>query len=166
MKLFALALSIFLLMPSASAAYTGIASFYGGTDHLCGHRMANGKPLNCRRGVHTVANRTLPMGTKLRITYQGKSVDAVVTDRGPAAWTHRVLDLSLGTARDLGMRATARVESEVIGAVRNVSQFIGFPHNEAGGPNLFDILFGGRKKQEPHRRARVRHPRLRHHRHR
>lgn len=51
----------------------------------------------------TAAHRTLPFGTKLRVTYQGRSVEVVVTDRGPAKWTHRELDLSRGAARKIGM---------------------------------------------------------------
>lgn len=51
----------------------------------------------------TAAHRTLPFGTKLRVTYQGRSVEVIVTDRGPAKWTHRELDLSRGAARKIGM---------------------------------------------------------------
>lgn len=51
----------------------------------------------------TVAHRTLPFGTRLRISYMGRSVEAIVNDRGPALWTHREIDVSRGVARALGI---------------------------------------------------------------
>jgi rare lipoprotein A len=50
----------------------------------------------------TTAHRSLPRGTKLRVSYGGKSVIVTVNDRGPALWTGRCLDLSRGAARVLG----------------------------------------------------------------
>lgn len=65
----------------------------------------------------TAAHRTLPFGTKLRVTdpKSGRSVVVVVNDRGPFVGG-RVLDLSLGAARALGMtsRGVIQVRAEVI----------------------------------------------------
>jgi rare lipoprotein A (peptidoglycan hydrolase) len=65
----------------------------------------------------TAAHRTLPFGTKLRVTdpKSGRSVVVVVNDRGPYIGG-RVLDLSLGAARALGMtsRGVIQVRAEVI----------------------------------------------------
>ena len=65
----------------------------------------------------TAAHRTLPFGTKLRVTdpKSGRSVVVVVNDRGPFI-SGRVLDLSLGAARVLGMtsRGVIQVRAEVI----------------------------------------------------
>jgi len=65
----------------------------------------------------TAAHRTLPFGTKLRVTdpKSGRSVVVVVNDRGPFIGG-RVLDLSLGAARVLGMtgRGVIQVRAEVI----------------------------------------------------
>ncbi|MBV8564597.1 MAG: septal ring lytic transglycosylase RlpA family protein [Methylobacteriaceae bacterium] len=53
----------------------------------------------------TAAHRTLPFGTHLRVTNfaNGRSVIVRIADRGPEAWTGRVLDLSRSAARVLGM---------------------------------------------------------------
>ncbi len=53
----------------------------------------------------TAAHRTLPFGTLLRVTNRanGRSVVVRIADRGPEAWTGRVLDLSRSAARVLGM---------------------------------------------------------------
>lgn len=164
---YAAALAVLFAVTSPASATTGIASYYGGTDHLCGRPMANGQRLNCSRGVHTVAHRTLPMGTKVRITYGDKSVVATVTDRGPAKWTGRILDLSLGTALDLGMKSTARVEYAVLGR-DDVQESTRIPHNEDGSPSLFERLFApdGVHEQERDRGSRRVHNRARHRRHR
>jgi rare lipoprotein A len=52
----------------------------------------------------TAAHKTLPFGTKLRVTNlrNGRSVLVTVNDRGPYT-RNRQLDLSLGAARQLGL---------------------------------------------------------------
>lgn len=68
-------------------------------------------PKNCRTANGerytgndlTAAHRTLPFGTKLRVTYRGKSVDVRINDVGPAKWTGRGIDLSKAAAKRLGM---------------------------------------------------------------
>ncbi len=92
----------------------GIASWYGpGFD---GKLTANGERFN-RHGM-TAAHRTLPFGSILDVTDldTGRSVRVRVNDRGPYI-QGRVLDLSYGAAKRLGMiqKGTARVEI----AVRN-----------------------------------------------
>lgn len=66
-----------------------------------GTRTANGEKFN--PSGFTAAHRTLPFGTKLRVHYRGKSVDIRINDRGPARWTGNDLDLSLGSAMELGL---------------------------------------------------------------
>jgi rare lipoprotein A len=67
----------------------------------------------------TAAHRSLPFGTRLRVTNlaTGRSVNVRINDRGPAAWTRRGLDLSRGAARVIGMigAGVARVAYRVIG---------------------------------------------------
>lgn len=87
------------MISSASAAVAhsgsscGKASFYGSS--FAGKPMANGKPFD--PNAMTVAHRSLPFGTRLRVTDQstGKSVVVTVTDRGPFVGG-RTLDLSRG----------------------------------------------------------------------
>jgi rare lipoprotein A len=85
---------------------SGMASWY-----QMGHRTASGARYN-PDGL-SAAHRTLPFGTKLRVTNSrtGKSVNVVVNDRGPFVGG-RVIDVSRGAARQLGMMGTgvARVQ--------------------------------------------------------
>ena len=55
----------------------------------------------------------IPFGTKLRVSAGGHSVVVTVNDRGPFV-RGRVLDLSKGAARALGIGGLARVTAEVI----------------------------------------------------
>jgi rare lipoprotein A (peptidoglycan hydrolase) len=54
----------------------------------------------------TAAHRTLPFGTRVKVTdvATGRSVDVTINDRGPAIWTGRQIDLSLGAAQVLQMQ--------------------------------------------------------------
>jgi len=77
------ALSLFVI--SSAQAETGLASYYGGR----GHGM-------------TCAHRTRPMGSVVRVSYGGHSIQRRVNDRGPFV-RGRVIDLSVPAARALGM---------------------------------------------------------------
>ena len=76
---------------------SGLASFY----RLAGYKTANGETFD--PNLLTAAHRTLPFGTKLRVTNEktGKSVVVRVNDRGPFI-PGRELDLSLLSSRDPG----------------------------------------------------------------
>ena len=91
----------------------GVASYYG--NELAGNRTASGERFNPKE--LTAAHRTLPLGTKLRVTNlsNGKSVVVRVNDRGPYAKA-RILDLSHAAAQEISMvrRGTARVKLELI----------------------------------------------------
>jgi rare lipoprotein A len=77
---------------------SGLASFY----RLAGYKTANGETFD--PNLLTAAHRTLPFGTKLRVTNEktGKSVVVRVNDRGPFI-PGRELDLSYSAAETLGM---------------------------------------------------------------
>jgi len=66
----------------------------------------------------TAAHRSLPFGTRVRVTHagSGRSVDVVINDRGPFV-AGRIIDLSRGAASALGMTAqgVARVTLSVLG---------------------------------------------------
>lgn len=53
----------------------------------------------------TAASRTIPLGTHLRVCHGQRCAVCVVNDRGPAKWTGKAIDLSLGCARAIGFRA-------------------------------------------------------------
>jgi rare lipoprotein A len=74
------------------------ASWYGSES---GSVTASGERFN-PNGL-TAAHRSLPFGTRLRVTWHDRSVVVRVSDRGPAKWTGRCLDLANGAARQLGM---------------------------------------------------------------
>ena len=91
----------------------GEASYYG--DELAGNPTASGEPF--RPEALTAAHRTLPLGSRIRVTNlrTDESVIVRVNDRGPFA-EHRVLDLSKAAAREIGMlrRGTAKVRMELL----------------------------------------------------
>jgi rare lipoprotein A len=86
--------------PPTTGGHVVWTSYYGHGEPLNRH-TANGEVFN--PGAMTAAHRTLPIGTKLLVSYHGRSVVVRVNDRGPAAWTGRSLDLTYGAARALGM---------------------------------------------------------------
>ena len=90
--------------------FSGIASFYGNES---GHKTASGQRFN--ENAMTAAHRSLPFGTKLRVTRGGRSVIVTINDRGPFV-RGRVLDLSTGAARAIGLTGAGvgRVVAEVI----------------------------------------------------
>jgi rare lipoprotein A len=90
-----LTMAILLALALPASAQSGVASWYAE-----GKRTANGERFN-PDGL-TCAHRSLPFGTLLRVTYKGRSAVCRVNDRGPFV-RGRVLDLSRGTARAIGL---------------------------------------------------------------
>jgi rare lipoprotein A len=78
-------------------SFSGMASFYGNES---GSKTASGARFN--QNAMTAAHRSLPFGTKLRVTHGGRSVVVTINDRGPFI-RGRVLDLSTGAARAVGL---------------------------------------------------------------
>jgi rare lipoprotein A len=79
----------------------GRASYYGGRHN--GRMTSSGVIFNSSR--MTAAHRTLPFGTMVVVTNLTNSVscNVEITDRGPALWTGRIIDVSEGAARCLDM---------------------------------------------------------------
>jgi len=94
-----------------SAAQAQIATYYG--KEFAGRRTASGERFD--PGAMTAAHRTLPFGTKVRVTNSrnGRSVIVRINDRGPFV-KGRSIDLSSGAARAIGMGTSANVRIEVI----------------------------------------------------
>ncbi len=90
---------------------TGVASWYGRQFH--GRKTASGETFDMN-GL-TAAHRSLPLNCYIRVTNKdnGKSVVVKVNDRGPFHG-NRVLDLSYGAAKQLGVTSagTAKVSIE------------------------------------------------------
>ena len=84
--------------PERADIRTMVASYYAGS--LEGNPTASGETYRPER--YTAAHRTLPLGTELRVSYGGESVEVVVNARGPYVSGHD-LDLSLAAAREIGL---------------------------------------------------------------
>jgi len=78
---------------------SGTASYYGKAHN--GRRTASGERFDME--AMTAAHPWLPFGTKVRVTIQGttRSVVVTITDRLPSR--RRIIDLSQGAARELGI---------------------------------------------------------------
>ena len=91
----------------------GHASWYGG--EFARRPTASGQLYDPSK--LTGAHRTLPLGSKVRVTnlLNGRSVMVTINDRGPYM-RRREIDLSYGAARVLGMvrRGVARVRIELV----------------------------------------------------
>lgn len=74
-----------------------VASHYGKES---GNRTASGSYFDGSQMV--AAHKTMKFGTKLKVTYQGRSVVVAVADRGPYI-RGRQLDLSTAAARKIGL---------------------------------------------------------------
>ncbi len=96
--------------PTGGRSFSGRASYYGNES---GSRTASGQRFN--QNAMTAAHRSLPFGTKLRVTHRGQSVIVTVNDRGPFI-RGRVLDLSKGAARAIGLTGAGvgHVTAEVV----------------------------------------------------
>lgn len=86
------------LLGSQVRAETGIASYYGGRHD--GSPTASGERFN--QNAPTCAHRTHKLGSVLRITTRGRSVECRVNDRGPFV-RGRIVDLSVAGAKALGI---------------------------------------------------------------
>lgn len=116
-KIFSTLPLFFLLSVSLSFAQvqTGKASFYA--DKFEGVPTASGDKY--KHSKLTAAHKTLPFGTKIRVTNlaNNESVEVIVNDRGPYV-EGRILDLSKSAAEKLGFvnQGLAEVKIEVLDA--------------------------------------------------
>ena len=102
--------------PMASAdgySEQGIASWYG---YESGNRTSMGtrfKPQD-----YTAAHKTLPLPSKVRVTnlHNGRSIIVLVNDRGPFK-KNRLIDLSQGAAKKIGLHGLAKVKVEYLSSM-------------------------------------------------
>ena len=93
----------------------GFASWYGKSHQ--GHKTASGERFS--RGQLTAAHRSLPLGTKVKVTNLRTKQQVVVkiNDRGPyGGGKGRIIDLSEAAAKRVGIlaRGTERVQVVVV----------------------------------------------------
>ena len=112
--------------PRADAAgfrQSGLASWYGDPFH--GRKTANGETYNMH-GI-SAAHKTLPFNTVVNVHNldNGRNIRVRINDRGPFV-RNRVIDLSYGAARQIGLvgPGTARVELVALGTVANANESV------------------------------------------
>jgi rare lipoprotein A (peptidoglycan hydrolase) len=100
--------------PARKVHPSGVATWFG--PGFYGQRTACGQTLT--PAVIGVAHRTLPCGTLVKVTYNGRSLTLPVLDRGPysriADW-----DLTAGAAQALNITDTVRIGTRVVGSTPN-----------------------------------------------
>jgi len=139
-----------LPLPAAKIEQHGVASYYGGSFN--GRKTADGERFN--ENARTAASRVLPLGSKAKVINEqnGRAVEVRINDRGPYV-DGRIIDLSRGAARKLGMEkeglAPVRVEEHP--AEQPTARLRKEVKNEAARQQRY--RFGGRT-----RAARLRRP--------
>jgi rare lipoprotein A len=106
----AITVGIIALCPVSSfSAQSGMASVYSMES---GNKTASGERLS--PGTLTAAHRTLPFGTKVRVTnkHNGRSVIVTINDRGPFV-RGRIIDLTPAGARAIGFTGLVPVTVEI-----------------------------------------------------
>jgi rare lipoprotein A len=101
-SLVTITMAVALLAPASVAGQRGQASWYGREG---GTVTANGERYN--PSSLTAAHRTLPMGTRVRVTNNrnGRSVVVRINNRGPFIGG-RIIDLSEGAAAAIGIKSS------------------------------------------------------------
>lgn len=107
-----------------TASYSGGSVAYSGSSQQSGMASYYWQPQKVASGgwfnpnAMTAAHKTLPFGTKVRVTHMGngKSVTVTINDRGPYV-KGRIIDLSSAAAGVIGMKGqgVARVQLAVLG---------------------------------------------------
>jgi hypothetical protein len=96
-------------LASTGQGFTGEASFYG--EEFAGNPTAIGHIFN--PDLFTAAHRTVPLPSFLHVRYGERCATVLVNDRGPYV-DGRVLDLSEGAARYLGLPGVGIVQAEIL----------------------------------------------------
>jgi rare lipoprotein A len=94
---------------------TALATWFG--PGFYGKRTACGQTLT--PGVIGVANRTLPCGTLVKVSYSSHTLTVPVLDRGPYSHIGADWDLTAGAAQALGITDTVRIRARVVGRAAN-----------------------------------------------
>ena len=112
MKALIVAAAALAVVNGSARAESGVASLYSTRDY--GTKTASGRHLH--DGELTAAHKTLPFGSRVRVTNHanGHSVVVTITDRGPYS-RGRVIDLMPVAGRALGFSGLARVTFERVG---------------------------------------------------
>jgi len=116
---------------------SGIATWFG--PGFYGNKTACGQTLT--PSVVGVANRTLPCGTLVKVTYDGRALTVPVLDRGPYSHISADWDLTAGAAQSLGITETVRIHTLIVGSAPNTPA-LGLPAVPAGAALAGGALAG------------------------
>ncbi|HWX96480.1 MAG TPA: septal ring lytic transglycosylase RlpA family protein [Solirubrobacteraceae bacterium] len=106
-----------------------IATWFG--PGFYGQKTACGQTLT--PSVIGVAHRTLPCGTLVKVSYNGRTLTIPVLDRGPYSHIGAEWDLTAGAAQALGISETVRIGTRVVGSTANAPT-LGLPAAPAVSP--------------------------------
>jgi rare lipoprotein A len=129
------------ITPTPGERFSAVASWYGEPFH--GRLTASGE----RYDMHgfTAAHRSLPFGTRLKVTYleTGQSSVVTVTDRGPFV-RGRHLDLSYGAAKEIGLvgEGVGRVNVQIVDRDMRYQKQVMEGPIPVGSVGSFAIQFG------------------------
>jgi rare lipoprotein A len=101
--------------PNAAAHTSAIATWFG--PGFYGRQTACGQTLTT--AIVGVANRTLPCGTLVKVSYKGHLLVVPVLDRGPYGHSGAQWDLTAEAARMLGIEETVRIGTRIVGSAPN-----------------------------------------------
>jgi rare lipoprotein A len=124
--------------PTARVHKSGIATWFG--PGFYGKKTACGQILT--PAVVGVANRTLPCGTLVKISYHGHLLTVPVIDRGPYSHIGAEWDLTNGAAQTLGVEDTVRIGARVVGSAPNTPT-LGLPPGAPAAGSLAASATGG-----------------------
>ena len=102
--------------------HSALATWFG--PGFYGHQTACGQMLV--PSLVGVANRTLPCGTLVEVSYAGRRLTVPVVDRGPYGGLGADWDLTGGAAKALRITETVHIHTHVVGQVAN-SSTLGLP---------------------------------------
>lgn len=109
MKHLTIALFVIGIVTIPAEAAKVKASWYGPGFH--GRTTASGERFN--QWAMTAAHKTLKFGTRVLVSYKGKSVIVRINDRGPFT-KGRTLDLSKGAAQKIGCHGVCTVDMKIL----------------------------------------------------
>jgi rare lipoprotein A (peptidoglycan hydrolase) len=116
--------------PATSVGPSGVATWFG--PGFYGRHTACGQTLT--PAVVGVANRTLPCGTLVQVSYAGHTLTVPVLDRGPYSH-HASWDLTAGAAQALGITETVRIDTHIVGKTANTPT-LGMPTGSSSASSV------------------------------
>jgi rare lipoprotein A len=117
---------------------TGIATWFG--PGFYGKKTACGQVMTPE--LVGVANRTLPCGTLVKVSYRGHLLTLPVIDRGPYSHIGADWDLTTGAAQTLGVEDTVRIGTRVVGSTPNTPT-LGLPAAALAAGPAATVATGG-----------------------